>query len=129
MGCGASVQGGGKGSSGGKLDYQGQMQLPRDAFQRSGICELVLRQCGLFEIPLEVFELSGLVTLDVAENELSAIPPLIANLSGLQVRAPPAPAPRLDARTRSIACAPEARCILLPADAELRGEQPEAAAA
>lgn len=85
MGCGASVQQGG-GSGEGKLDYQGHTQLPRDAFRRSGICELVLRQCKLFEIPLEVFELTGLVTLDVAENELTAIPPLIANLSGLQVR-------------------------------------------
>ena len=51
------------GSGGGKLDYQGNTQLPRDAFRRSGVCELVLRQCKLFEIPLEVFELTGLVTL------------------------------------------------------------------
>ena len=81
MGCGASVEGGGGAAAAGKLDYQGLTQLPRDAFRRSGICELVLRECKL-----ELFELSGLITLDVAENELSAIPPLIANLSALQVR-------------------------------------------
>ena len=86
MGCGASVEGGGGAAAAGKLDYQGLTQLPRDAFRRSGICELVLRECKLFGLPLELFELSGLITLDVAENELSAIPPLIANLSALQVR-------------------------------------------
>ena len=45
MGCGASVDSGGGGS--GKLDFTGMTTLPTDAFQRSGIQELVIRQCRL----------------------------------------------------------------------------------
>ena len=85
MGCGASVDSGGGGS--GKLDFTGMTTLPTDAFQRSGIQELVIRQCRLFEVPTGVFELTDLITLDIAENEISRISPLIANLSGLQVKA------------------------------------------